>query len=161
VLRQYSHVDRASVTELLRFLPTLYPNGDSWLQRRLTDAEQGKARCTLAVSRNSGRLAGLTIETPKGNASVKLSTIYVRPEYRGRAIGTLLLQRARERWIQSDITSTYVTVDESRRQSLSSLLRSNNFVLGAVEPGRYAADRTEYVYLWNVNSDEVHSAVAL
>jgi GNAT superfamily N-acetyltransferase len=161
VLRPYSHADRAGVTELLRFLPALYPNGNSWLQRRLTDAEQGKALCTVAVSGNSERLAGLTIETPKGKASVKLSTIYVHPEYRSRGIGSLLLRRARNRWIHSDTTSAYVTVDESRRHLLAPLLQSNHFILGAVEPGRYAADRTEYVYVWDLNSEDLHYSNAV
>jgi GNAT superfamily N-acetyltransferase len=153
VLRPYDRADRARVTQLLRFLPELYPNGDLWLQRRLSDVERGTALCTVAVVGGSQSLAGLTIETPKARGSVKLSTIYVRPECRLHGIGSLLLRRAHQRWAQAAVRSAHVTVDQSRLDSLAPLLRSTHFMFVAVERGRYAPERTEYVYRWRPETE--------
>lgn len=156
VLRPYVPSDRVQVTELLQFLPLLYPNADAWLDGRLADVERGNARCTLATLPNSGALIGLTIETPKIATSLKLSTIFVRERYRGHGAGGALLRRARRRWIADRVQSVHVTVDAGRRHLIEPLLRSTDFDLIAIERDRYANGRDELVFRWNAINRQIH-----
>lgn len=149
VLRPYARSDRSQITDLLRFLPLLYPDADTWLQRRLADVEGGIARCTVGTLPGGCAPIGLTIETPKSAKSLKLSTVYVREQYRGNGVGAALLRHAHRQWIAARLEAVHVTVDSERRHLLEPLLRSNGFDLTAVERDRYAVGRDELVFHWN------------
>lgn len=151
VLCPFTERDRCSVTELLTLLPHLYPNGYFWLTRRLDDALSGRARCTLAKSRYG--IVGVTIETPKGRNRTKLSTIYVRPSFRGLGVGTRLLEACLDRWVRSEVRSAYVTVEEGRSILLRPLLTGFGFRFQALERNRYGTDRNEVVFDWEPSID--------
>jgi GNAT superfamily N-acetyltransferase len=131
------------VTRLLHELPQLYPGGDRWLERRLSDAAAGRARCQLALLR--GAVCGVTIEVPKQGRGWKLSTIYISPEYRGRGVGRLLVEHCASFWGEQRITQNIVTVRRDREQALRRLLEPFGFEILDVQVDRYGAGRTEVI----------------
>lgn len=142
----YLSRDKARVFRLLSFLPVLYPNGLAWLETRLDDVLSGKARCTLAHARS--QLAGITIETPKGRYAVKLSTIWVAPEYRGAGVGATLLAASCSGWGRMGIRAAHVTADTRAAQALWPLLWKFGFRFSSVEKARYGEGRDEAVFHW-------------
>jgi GNAT superfamily N-acetyltransferase len=146
-VRPFSNADRASVFELLSILPTLYPKGTNWLDRRLNDVLFGKARCTLAVTA-WGQPIGVTIETPKEAYRLKLSTIYVHPAFRGLGIGTALLSNCYTVWLREELRQVYVTAASHVSETLYSSIRQFGFCVKAVAPNRYGIDRDEIVFDW-------------
>jgi hypothetical protein len=145
VLLPYELSDREQVFSLLSFLPTLYPGGYEWLDRRLEEVLLGAARCTLA--RVSRRIAGIAIETPKGNGIVKLSTIFVDPKFRHRRIGTALLRNCTNLWRLDSIENCYITADHRIAPDLSPLLAKFSFKEKSVISNRYGPGRHEVVFV--------------
>ncbi len=145
-LRAFSKDDEVDVFQLLDILPRLYPGGFSWLERRLFDVVHHRAHCTLAVS---GReLVGITIETPKPASRMKLSTLWVKPEWRRRGVGSLLLGNATRRWRREGIRAGHVTCDLAVAPVLSGLLSGFAFDAVSVEWERYGTARHEAVFAW-------------
>jgi len=144
--RPFSPSDRADVISLLTDLPALYPKGARWLQRRLDDVVEGRARCTLAVCHTA--ILGATIETPKGRKHMKLSTIFVRPTLRRCGVGSLLMDDCRRRWELSDLDEVIVTVALTRLREVAPLFRRTGFEMLAVEQARYGDERDEAVLRW-------------
>lgn len=144
-LRPYSQDDLADVVALLRDLPELYPDGDRWLAGRLADVLDGRARATVAVA---GRLpVGITIETPKGEAQVKLSTLLVTPLARGRGVGSLLMSAADLRWRREGVRRVHVTADVERADGVERTVSRYGFARIAVETDRYGPGRSEAVFV--------------
>jgi len=144
-LKPYEQKNRSAVFALLQDLPRLYPKGEEWLERRLSDVARGKARCTLAMA--SSTPVGVTIETPKGRHRLKLSTIYVHPLFREKGVGTDLMVAAYQQWqLNEEVDEVYVTVDRNRAPDLGLLLSKFGFVMAAVEPRRYGPNRDEVVF---------------
>ena len=145
-LRPFRPSDRADVTSLLTDLPALYPKGAKWLQRRLDDVVENRARCTLAVCGSA--ILGATIETPKGTKQTKLSTIFVRPALRRRGVGSLLMEDCRRRWDLSDLDDVIVTVACTRLPEVTPLFVRTGFEMVAIEQARYGDERDEAVLRW-------------
>jgi N-acetylglutamate synthase-like GNAT family acetyltransferase len=145
-LRPYRSTDLTSVFRLLRILPALYPGGDAWLDQRLADTVEGRARCTLAEV--SGALAGVTIETPKGRHVAKLSTIWVDPSLRDAGVGTRLMQAASERWWRNDMYEVYVTAALTRAPVVYALIGKFGFEPVTIEWDRYGPFRHEAIFRW-------------
>jgi GNAT superfamily N-acetyltransferase len=126
--RPYRPADRYSVSaELSPILDCLYPGGAKWLRRRLDDVERGRARATVAAC--GSRLAGVSIETPKEERRIKLSTLWVRPSWRRTGVGTSLLEDCRLRWLKSDTPRADVTCASSAASDLAPLLHASGFRL--------------------------------
>lgn len=145
-LRPCCRSDRDRVWRLLRILPRLYPNGDDWLDRRLSDAVDGKASCTVAVS--GPLIIGATIESPKGSGVLKLSTIWVHERFRRMGVGRALLARCYRKWLVSNINRTYITADSRVSYILSPLLIGYGFRERGLEANRYGEGRHEVVFSW-------------
>lgn len=142
ILAPYRQQHRAVVQELLTGLSELYPGADAWLERRLAEARQDKARCTLGFI--DRRMVGLAIETPK-QQHVKLSTLYVHPAYRRYGVGRRLVHSCWNRWLNDCVSSAYVTVRNGREQPLRALLEPFGFKVVACVPNRYGVGQDEYV----------------
>jgi ribosomal protein S18 acetylase RimI-like enzyme len=145
-LRPFALSDRTGVSRLLATLPTLYPNGGQWLDARLTDAYEGRARCTLATVQ--GLLAGVLIETPKGRQALKLSTVYVGPTYRMIGIGSRLIQHARNLWYRDDPQHVYVTVAAEGTTGVDAFFRAQGFRDIDISTDRYGIGRDELIMSW-------------
>ena len=143
-LRPYRATNRARVTHLLHFLPSLYPNADRWLERRLSEVERGVASGTLAY--RSRFIAGIMIEVPKGKRRTKISTFYVDPAFRRQEVGNLLLRNACQRWQNAGIHDVHITANELAAQTLGPLLKKYGFREICREFARYQSGRYEHVY---------------
>lgn len=145
-VRSFDALDRPGVFALLRFLPSLYPSADVWLSRKLDDVLVGTARCKVVV--HDDELIGTLIETPKSNRRTKVSTLFVRQDWRGYGIGTRLLLESRHRWYESRTLETYITVASKVSDVLEPLLLRFGFSRKRVEPNRYGTERHEFVFSW-------------
>lgn len=145
-VRPFEASDRSEVFRLLDFLPTLYPRGFQWLDRRLDDVLDRKARCLLVGG--SRRIAGIIIETPKASGTVKLSTIYVHQDFRGQGIGKALLVNTCDHWRAESVRNCYVTADYRVAKDLGSLLAQFSFEETAFLRNRYGDGRHEVVFSW-------------
>lgn len=157
-LRPYSVRDQSAVFALLHDLPMLYPGGGAWLERRLEDVLQRRARCTLAVTANGP--IGIVIETPKERGRLKLSTIFVDFSFRGIGVASSLMTECRRIWMQKGVERVHVTADLKRVPTLLPLLRKNGFRLASVVYERYGPSRHEAVFNWSLDgqdSDHVYS----
>jgi len=146
ILRPFFQNDYVQARALLHELPALYPGGDAWLKCRLGDALAGAARCTVAASPHG--LVGITIETPKGSGRLKLSTLYIHPDFRRSGLGTRMLEACRQTWILAGIQQVHVTVDARRSAALAPLLVHAGFRYTATEKHRYGPGRHETIFHW-------------
>jgi ribosomal protein S18 acetylase RimI-like enzyme len=150
-VRRLQRDDVAQVTAILSILPDLYPGGDEWLNRRLIDALEGRARCTLlAVDK---QLAGVAIETPKGAGRLKLSTFYVADEFRNGGHGGSLIRVLRDQWVADRLAEVYLTVAEQNHEQLRRVFEPVGFLTLTCENDRYGTDRNEYVMTCLPSSD--------
>jgi hypothetical protein len=146
VIRPFYRGDKTAVFRLLAFLPDLYPNGDKWLDFRLNEVLQGKARCKVV---SSGKyIVGVAIETPKGIKKKKISTFYIHPCARRLRLGTRLLDSLISDWINQSVEGCHITVDSNRAKTLTPLLNNFDFRFVSRERSRYGDDRDELVFDW-------------
>lgn len=148
-VRDYGLRDRDAVLSLLSFLPRLYPSGLDWLERRLTQIEQRRSHCTLAVVHS--RIAGILIDTPKGLRSSKISTFFVTRQDEGRGIGSCLFEASARRWHAVGVDNIHVTVASCRRQKIVPFLLTKGFTESAIIAERYGPNRDEIVYSLKLN----------
>lgn len=145
--RPFRASDRLAVTDLLDICPRLYPGGDRWLQRRLTDVLHGRAQCTVVHAPHSSRLYAVAISTPKPSGCVKLSTFFVAEDCRQNGLGTFLLHQLMEVWNQQDLKDVYVTVAHHVEAPLARLIEPAGFLRVAMEKNRYGPGRHEAVWV--------------
>ena len=146
LLRSYAAGDHAAVLELLSVLPTLYPNGGEWLQRRLAELRPGGPRCTLAIVDDV--VAGITIETPKSTTRMKLSTIYIAEPFRGRGAGRKLARLLVDRWLGEQIQDAYVTAAHTVAEQVNNCLGRYGFSPTVELRDRYGSGRHEVIFRW-------------
>jgi GNAT superfamily N-acetyltransferase len=140
---QATRLSRSRVRSCLSHLPLLYPKAETWIDRVLDRIERGSSTCYIASLGQSP--VGLWIETSKGLRTQKISTIYVRPTYRGLGLGDLLLRSAERGWAQKGTDLSYVTVPGERRELICPWLLKRKFRWAAVDAGRYGCERDEIV----------------
>ena len=156
-LRPYRATDRISLTQLLSFLPDLYPGGFAWLDRRLYQVLCGKARCTVALK--DGGIVGVTIETPKSGNSIKLSTIFVDPSVRRRGVGQLLIDGCHNQWKRDSVSGCYVTADHRIADHLGKLLTQFSFEKTGLVRNRYGKGRHEAIFSWKPGPDNLRKTI--
>lgn len=146
LIQPLAAADVPAVRSLLVDLPLSYPGAEAWLERRLQDCLDERARCMIATTPDG--VVGVTILTPKALAT-KLSTIYVRPDFRRSGLGGRLLDqvlRDARGWAPRDAQGeTYVTVAHHTWGQLERLLLGRGFTRTAFEPNRYGQGRHEIV----------------
>lgn len=134
------------VREMLDFLPVLYPGGSEWLERRLCQVDDGTA-VVHAVRADGGQLAGVMLGVLKPSGRFKISTLFVREEYRRRGVGGALLDAALVHARVRGAKETYITGATSIRAELAPLLASRSFTRVATEISRYGEGRDEDVFV--------------
>ena len=140
----------ADVTSLLDFLPVLYPGGQDWLPRALSEVRAGSAD-GLAIEVD-GQLAAVLLGKLKRGGRYKIRTLFVAPEHRGMGLGRKLLVEGVEAAKRADAREIYVTVASTVDSDIAPLLRSEGFELTALEFGRYGAGRDELIYTLRLDS---------
>ena len=131
-----------------------YPGGGLWLGDRLHDVSEGRAFAHLAVC--EARVCGIAVESPKAPGEVKLSTLWVASDVRGRRIGSRLLLRCLTRWQTAAVRKAWVTANDDVIDSISGLVLPVGFQVTAIERDRYGAGRDEWVLHW---TPERHAAM--
>ena len=144
--RPFAIRDRDAVLRLLADLTMSYPESTQWLDRRLSDVLERRARCTLAMRFDCP--IGVSIETPKAENSIKLSTLYVAPEWRGLGIGSHLLALARSKWLREGVGRVYVTIDATRLTTVGRFFKAKGWVIEGEVSDRYGPGRAEIVMAW-------------
>lgn len=134
--------DISRVKEFLRIVPALYPGGDEWLDRRLSETLAGEAECLLI--KDGCSVLGVCIVTPKPRA-LKISTLLVCSEARGHGVGASLLSRALEIASDKQLQETYITVAHHLAEPLTDWLVPWGFTRTALEMNRYGVGRHECV----------------
>jgi ribosomal protein S18 acetylase RimI-like enzyme len=130
-------------------LANAYPGGDQWLSQRLDDIEDGRASARLIDA--GSVLAAVAIETPKLPGQVKLSTLWVEPDLRGRGLGHELLRHCTARWAAAGICKAWITANPDAVNAVGALVVRHGFALTARERDRYGPGRDEWVFHWTSN----------
>lgn len=143
-LRPFFRDDRENVLSFLNIVPRLYPNGRQWLENRLTEVDEGKASCTLALRQRE--IVGAIIDVSKGRRLRKVSTFFVRPKFSRLGVGSTLYNARLQRWLDMGIDRIHITSAGNRVPFIRPFLIGKEFREIAVLPGRYCPDRSEHVY---------------
>ena len=144
--RAFRASDRPEVVNLLAILPMLYPGGDRWLQRRLTDSLEGMAECTVVEDTRTRDLCAVAIVTPKLRA-LKLSTFYVAENHRLRGVGKFLLSDLIDSWERRGQLEAYVTVAHHLDETFAKLVQPAGFLRLHEEKNRYGVGRHEVIWI--------------
>jgi ribosomal protein S18 acetylase RimI-like enzyme len=116
-------------------LPDLYPDFEDWLTSKIVQINQGTAAAYVASYEQAN--AGFALTDDKGAGVRKLSTLYMKPGYRGLGVGERLLYGVIVQAAKDGIEKIYVTVSEERRDQLEELLLSFGFFVEGVSGRRY------------------------
>ena len=145
-VRRYQAHDWRSLFDLLSFLDGRYPGGLRWLDRRLQDVRDGRARCIVAEFR--GVIVGVAIETPKGLKRAKLSTLWVPPAWRGVGVGSRLLSTSVSLWLQAGLEEVWVTTRLALCDDLLPAMSLYGFEPIGLALDRYGPGGTELILGW-------------
>lgn len=137
--------DTQAVRTLLAPIDVKYPGGFIWLDKRLRDIADGRADLWQLTS--GGILAALAIVTPKGRHQSKLSTFIVAEQIRNRGVGSQLLTQLKWHWLENDIDTVHVTVDESDLAT-GSFFSRNAFRPIEASSVSYGHERCDRVFRW-------------
>ena len=91
---------------------------------------------------------GAAIQSPKGQGRLKLSTLWIAPEYRGRGAGGLLLDKLVAQWRRAELLEVWVTTDLFHHHDLWPTIRRVGFESTTVVRAKYGPERDEVVYRW-------------
>jgi len=148
-IRSYARTDREQLHRALLGLRRFYPTIDRWVEgganRKgiLDRIESGEALCWVASA--GGELAGFAIVTPRAPRIAKLSTFYIYPKFRRRAIGSQLLNRVINIATDKGIERLYVTLAAEERNFFIPFLRDFGFLVDGIHPQRYRRNSYEIV----------------
>lgn len=144
MIRSYILSDYNQVKSLLASLKNIYLGSDIWLEKRLQDVIHNRARCTVCELNET--VVGLTIETPKENKGIKLSTIFVHPSFRRCGIASALLESIRQLWVADKVQRVYTTVDQRLVPTIWPLLANFGFYNIESVKDRYCPNNYELVF---------------
>jgi ribosomal protein S18 acetylase RimI-like enzyme len=131
-------------------IDTLYPRGAAKLSARLDEVADRRAHCWIAWS--SGRLAGISVDTPKGPKAAKLSTLWVAPSFRRAGVGSALVDTTLATWRARDVERGHLTVRRTQAEPLVALLAHHGFAQAGIAVHKYGLDEDELVLLWSNNA---------
>lgn len=155
--RELRATDRQAVFQLLEDIDLRYPSGQHWLDQRYDDIILRKA-LGMGVFAN-GRLAGLTILSPKGERRSKLSTIKVASGWRRHGVGTALLDFVQEFWRWSAVVEAWVTVNSDDPQTTAFLIDHGGFDLHDCVGQRYLESSSENILKWTPDAGSRRTSI--
>jgi len=130
---------------LLTSIADRYPNFPIWLERKTREIQSHQATATAAFA-NHGEIIGVIIESYKDQEGSKISTIYVRPDFRSLGIGSYLLASHLARSITEGRRLFYTTFDSSLDADLGGFMKYMGFIPSASHRDRYRVGAIERVY---------------
>jgi ribosomal protein S18 acetylase RimI-like enzyme len=132
---------------LLTSIAERYPNFPIWLERKTRDIQRHQATATAAFA-NHGEIIGVIIESYKNQERSKISTIYVRPDFRSLGIGSYLLASHLTRSIAEGRRLFYTTFDSSLDADMGGFMKYMGFIPSASHCDRYRTSAIERVYTY-------------
>jgi GNAT superfamily N-acetyltransferase len=160
-LRISGPLSRVAIVDVAPLLPQFelkYPGGWKWLDRRLADADGGETRLWLSIV--GQQIAALAIEAPKGPRRSKLSTFVVGSRFRGRGVGSLLIEALQYDWLARDVEDVHVTIDRGDRPTQTFFARSG-FTANPDVLIPYGEDRYDGLWNWSALNDRLVDAAAV
>ena len=144
VVMQASPNDIVAVGAILRNeLIDWYPGIGPWAQKIADEAAFNPSE--VRVAKIGGEIGGLAVTREKGDGVRKFATLYVRPGFRGEAIGPRLIYDEVNRASNAGIRKAFVTFADELFPALAPLLARYGFVHEGVASGRYRAGAAEWV----------------
>ncbi len=134
--------EQGELAAALSDLVELYPNIGPWISKTLSDLGPGS---DVRVADVGGSVAGIAISRDKEPGVRKFSTIYVRPGFRGEAIGPHLVYDEVKRASEHRIRKAYVTLADELRPSIGAILKRYGFLYEGVSASRYRPGVGEWV----------------
>ena len=142
--RFFEHTDSSAVIETLDFLPVLYPSGVSWLRKTLREISIGDANCVVIT--HNEELIAIAVGKPKSSMRYKVSTLYVKPEYRSRGLGDLLMRHMHSCASNSGARTIYITAAHTVAPLVERVAISNAMTCVVTQLNRYGQGRHETVF---------------
>jgi GNAT superfamily N-acetyltransferase len=143
ILRDAQPGDLEAIREALMELKTWYPDVTAWIARIIAELNAGLHGVRIA---EIGReIAGIALSREKDSQVRKFSTLYVRPGFRGDAIGPHLVYEEVKRAARDGVREAYVTFAHELRPSLQPILSRYGFVTTGISPARYRPGAAEWV----------------
>ena len=143
IVRDATPQDIPGVQTLLEDLKAWYPQVDSWIGRMLADGVDRGRR--IRVAKLGAETAGIAVSQDKDDGVRKLSTLYVRAQSRGAAVGPHLVHEEVQRAAKDRIRKLYVTYADELQPTLEGLFRRYGLALEGVSAGRYRSGKAERV----------------
>ena len=145
IVRDATPVDKTGVASTLGELRDWYPGIDAWIPRVLGDLDSPSGGGRVRVAKLGQETAGVVVSRDKDLEIRKLSTLYVRPEFRGEAVGPHLVHAEVRRAARDRIRKLYVTYADELQPTLEGLFRRYGLALEGVSAGRYRSGKAERV----------------
>lgn len=136
----YAEFKAQNVRPFLNHVSSFYPGFQTWFNFKFLSGLNSGERKVLIV-KEKGEIAGISLlkVTKEEN---KICTFFVAPEYRGKGIGTMLMESS----LANFDGSLHITVCEERNADLKPFLQKNGFRLDSEQLGLYRDDVIEYFY---------------
>ena len=138
IVKRLDARDLPRCERILRELEQWYPDIANWIPKALASHD-------VRAVEIDGAIAGLTVTSDKTARIRKISTLYVRPDFQGAAVGPYLIYSEVRRAAQDGIEKAYVTFADELYPTLEPLLRRYGFAAEGVSAGRYRNGRAEWV----------------
>jgi ribosomal protein S18 acetylase RimI-like enzyme len=139
---------------ILTSIAAHYPDFLLWLDRKKDEIQRQHATATGAYT-NEGEIIGVIIESYKNQERSKISTIYVKPHFRGVGIGSYLVASHLSRSIAAGRTVFYTTFDSSLDREMGGFMKRMGFLPTASHCDRYSTGAIERVYTCRLANDLV------
>lgn len=138
IVKTLHEEDLPRCERILNELEQWYPDIATWIPKALATHD-------VRAVEIDGEIAGLTVTTDKTARVRKISTLYVRPDFQGAAVGPYLIHNEVRLAARDGVEKAYVTFADELHPTLEPLLRRYGFVAEGVSAGRYRAGRGEWV----------------
>jgi ribosomal protein S18 acetylase RimI-like enzyme len=144
VVRSIQANELPGVTETLPELEARYPNFGDWVQGKAVEIARNDAAAYVASI--GGENAGFALVTNKGPGVRKISTLFIKEDFRRMGVGPRLVFGVIERAARDKIEKLYITLSEDLREKLEPLLDQYGFSVEGVSARRYRENSWEWVW---------------
>jgi predicted GNAT family acetyltransferase len=144
VVRTIESSELPGVTESLPELQARYPNFGSWVEKKAVEIANRQAQAYVASI--AGENAGFALVTDKGQGVRKISTLFIKENFRRLGVGPRLLFGVIERAARDKTEKLYITLSEELRGKLEPLLDQYGFSVEGVSARRYREHSWEWVW---------------
>ena len=125
---------------LITPIESFYPNLSNWYRDKFIPGLFSKERGYILATEND-EIVGCAL-LKKTAEEKKISTLFVRPDYRKKGLGRKLLNMA----LKELGGASSLTVSEECLPSMNSLLKQSGFSLFDVKTGLYRKGKKEYLF---------------